>query len=109
MNTTAIANTLATLAESAKHNCRLMDEYRSARSAAHFAGTAEPSAPSWIVRKTDTMKMNGHTILAVAALADCRTIRSSFRPTSNYYSVRWHLDGKAVSRANLVKILEGAE
>lgn len=62
-------------------------------------------APWRVERETQA---NGHTIRAVASLADCRTIRSSFRLTNRYYSVRWYLDGKAVSRANLVKALEVA-
>ena len=62
-------------------------------------------APSRVERETQA---NGHTIRAVATLADCRSIRSSGSLTGKYYSVRWYLDGKVVSRANLVKALEVA-
>lgn len=49
----------------------------------------------------------GHTVRAVATRADCRSVsRGSLRKL--HYSVRWYLDGRVVSRANLIKALESA-
>lgn len=49
----------------------------------------------------------GHTVRAVATRADCRSVsRGGLRKP--HYTVRWYLDGKVVSRANLIKALEVA-
>ena len=99
MNNATIADTLATLAANVEFNSNLMDKYRSACHAARLAGVAEPDAPSWEMRKADQAVIKGHTVFAWF-------VTSSGRKGW----VRWHLNGgKAVSRANLVKALEGAE
>ena len=99
MNTATIADTLATLAANAEFNADLMNKYLSARRAARLAGVAEPDAPSWEVRKADQAVIKGHTVFAWFVISSGRK-----------GWVRWHLNGgKAVSRANLVKALEGTE
>jgi hypothetical protein len=105
MNTTTIADTLATLAANAAFNDELHCNYIAALRAAQLAGVAEPDAPSWEARKTDTMMINGCKVHAyfVASSGINRT-----KP-KHWGSVRWYLNGKVVSRANLVKALEGAK
>jgi hypothetical protein len=49
----------------------------------------------------------GHTVRAVATRADCRSVsRGALRKP--HYTVRWYLDDRVVSRANLIKALEVA-
>ena len=49
----------------------------------------------------------GHTVRAVATRADCRSVsRGGLRKP--HYTVRWYIDGRVVSRSNLIKALESA-
>ena len=100
MNTTAIAKALDTLAANVEFNCNLMDKYRSACYAARLAGVAEPDAPSAAMFKAAHEVIKSYTVFAYFIPAKGR---KGF--------IRWHLSdrGKVVARANLVKILEGAE
>ena len=100
MNTATIADTLATLAANAEFNADLMNKYLSARRAARLAGVVEPDAPSAAMFKAAHEKIKGYTVFAYFIPAKGR---KGF--------IRWHLSdqGKVVARANLVKILEGAE
>ena len=106
MNTATIADTLDTLAANAAFNDELHCNYIAAFHAAQLAGVAEPDVSSWEMRKkTDTMMIGCCKVHAYF-------VRSSGLNRANpkkWGSVRWYLNGKVVSRANLVKALEGAE
>lgn len=81
METNDFADTLATLAANAAFNFNL-------------------DAPSWAARKPDTMEVNGHKVHAY--FVPCSG-RNRFK---SWGSVRWYLNDKVVSRANLLKALQ---
>jgi hypothetical protein len=100
MNTTAIAKALDTLAANAEFNFELMDKYLSAVRVARRSDVVGPDAPSAAMFKAAHEVIKGYTVFAYFIPAKGR---KGF--------IRWHLSdrGKVVARANLVKILEGAE
>ena len=100
MNTTTIADTLDTLAANAEFNFDLMGKYHASVHAARRSGVVDPDAPSTALFKAAHATIKGYTVFAYFIPAKGR---KGF--------IRWHLSnqGKVVARANLVKILEGAE
>ncbi|CAB4165055.1 hypothetical protein UFOVP820_8 [uncultured Caudovirales phage] len=61
--------------------------------------------PSRVERETSS---NGHSIRAVATKNDTRMIQGWGGIRQVHYTVRWYLNGKAVSRANLIKAFDRA-